>query len=154
MKKEKKPLKPKTKLALCQAGSITSMVTPLAVVMGINFNEYFSIGTYTSVRLSFGAVLGLILALLMVKGKTEFLKGLWGYLVVFLLAFFLKPIIDDILLITGMALLGKTVDAVFFERLIKKFRAECDMTQSAQINANAMKEAMAEALKETLSGRV
>lgn len=113
----------KTKDRLLTAASVLTVITPLLVAVGINFNEYF-VRRGAGVQVGFGGALALLLILLLAKDKLSVFKGVWGYLIVFLLAVFLKPIIDDIALLTGMALAGKTADSLFVQPQLKRVRAE------------------------------
>lgn len=137
MKKSKKPHKKmslKTKDRLLTTASVFTVITPLLVTLGINFNEYF-IARGSGVQVGFGGALAILLIVLLAKDKLTAFKGVWGYLVVFLLAVFLKPIIDDIVLLTGMALTGKVADSIFIQIPLRRVRAARGRTEHSD-NSN------------------
>lgn len=136
MTKSKKPRKKmslKTKDRLLTTASVITVITPLLVTLGINFNEYF-IARGAGVQVGFGGALAILLVILLAKDKLTVFKGVWGYLVVFLLAVFLKPIIDDIVLLTGMALTGKAADSIFIQIPLRRVRGARGRTEQAESN--------------------
>lgn len=139
MKKSKKQCKKmslKTKDRLLTTASVFTVITPLLVTLGINFNEYF-IARGAGVQVGFGGALAILLVVLLAKDKLTVFKGVWGYLVVFLLAVFLKPIIDDIVLLTGMALTGKAADSIFIQIPLRRVRGARGRTEQANTSNNS-----------------
>lgn len=137
MTKSKKPRKKmslKTKDRLLTTASVLTVITPLLVTLGINFNEYF-VARGAGIQVGFGGALALLLIILLAKDKLTVFKGVWGYLVVFLLAVFLKPIIDDIVLLTGMALAGKAADSIFIQIPLRRVRVARGRTEQSD-NSN------------------
>ena len=120
--------------------SILATITPLAVAVGINFNNYFVHSA--GLQVGFGGMLSLCLLVVMVKGKSSMLKGVWGYLIVFIIATCLKPILDDIVLLTGMALAGKATDSVIVQPQLKKVRRQRANTETADVTRDALMLAM------------
>lgn len=132
MTKSKKPRKKmslKTKDRLLTTASVITVITPLLVTLGINFNEYF-IARGAGIQVGFGGALAILLVILLARDKLTAFKGVWGYLVVFLLAVFLKPIIDDIVLLTGMALAGKAADSIFIQIPLRRVRVARGRTEA------------------------
>lgn len=141
MTKSKKPHKKmslKTKDRLLTTASVFTVITPLLVTLGINFNEYF-IARGAGVQVGFGGALAILLVVLLAKDKLTVFKGVWGYLVVFLLAVFLKPIIDDIVLLTGMALTGKVADSIFIQIPLRRVRAARGRTEQTDNSSDFIK---------------
>lgn len=141
MKKSKKPRKKmslKTKDSLLTTASVFTVITPLLVTLGINFNEYF-IARGAGVQVGFGGALAILLVVLLAKDKLTVFKGVWGYLVVFLLAVFLKPIIDDIVLLTGMALVGKAADSIFIQIPLRRVRVARGRTEQSDNSSDFIK---------------
>ena len=139
-KKSKKPMSLRSKDNLLSLTSIISTITPLAVAVGINFNDYFVHSA--GLQVGFGGMLSLCLLVVMVKGKSSMLKGVWGYLIVFIIATCLKPILDDIVLLTGMALSGKVVDSMLVQPQLKKVRKLRANTETADVTRDALMLAM------------
>lgn len=132
-KKQRKKMSLKTKDRLLTTASVFTVITPLLVTLGINFNEYF-IARGAGVQVGFGGALAILLVVLLAKDKLTVFKGVWGYLVVFLLAVFLKPIIDDIVLLTGMALTGKAADSIFIQIPLRRVRGARGRTEQTESN--------------------
>ena len=139
-KKSKKPMSLRAKDNLLSLTSILATITPLAVAVGINFNNYFVHSA--GLQVGFGGMLSLCLLVVMVKGKSSVLKGVWGYLIVFIIATCLKPILDDIVLLTGMALAGKATDSVIVQPQLKKVRRQRANTETADVTRDALMLAM------------
>ena len=139
-KKDKKPMSLRAKDNLLSLASIIAMITPLAVAVGINFNDYFVHSA--GIQVGFGGMLSLCLVVLMVKGKSNVLKGVWGYLIVFIIAVCLQPILNDIVLLTGMALSGKVVDTVIMQPQLNKVRRLRANTDTADVTRDALMLAM------------
>lgn len=133
-KKVRKKMSLRTKDRWLTTASVFTVITPLLVTLGINFNEYF-IARGAGVQVGFGGALAILLVVLLAKDKLTAFKGVWGYLVVFLFAVFLKPIIDDIVLLTGMALTGKAADSIFIQIPLKRVRVARGRTEQAD-NSN------------------
>lgn len=150
MRKSKKPRKKmslKTKDRLLTTASVLTVITPLLVTLGINFNEYF-IARGSGVQVGFGGALAILLVILLARDKLTVFKGVWGYLVVFLLAVFLKPIIDDIVLLTGMALTGKVADSIFIQIPLRRVRGARGRTEQAESNNSDFIKMIDERLKQ------
>lgn len=149
MTKSKKPRKKmslKTKDRLLTTASVFTVITPLLVTIGINFKEYF-IARGAGVQVGFGGALAILLVILLARDKLTAFKGVWGYLVVFLLAVFLKPIIDDIVLLTGMALAGKAADSIFIQIPLRRVRGARGRTEQTD-NSNDFIKMIDERLKQ------
>lgn len=135
-KKDKKPMSLRAKDNLLSIASVIATITPLAVAVGINFNDYF---VHTAgLQVGFGGMMSLCLLVVMVKGKSSALKGVWGYLIVFIITACLQPILDDIVLLTGMALAGKATDTIIVQPQLKKVRKVRESTQTADITRDVL----------------
>lgn len=146
-KKPRKKLSLKTKDRLLTTASVFTVIIPLLVTLGINFNEYF-IARGAGVQVGFGGALAILLVILLARDKLTAFKGVWGYLVVFLLAVFLKPIIDDIVLLTGMALTGKAADSIFIQIPLRRVRGARGRTEQADSNNSDFIKMIDERLKQ------
>lgn len=146
-KKARKKMSLKTKDRLLTTASVLTVITPLLVTLGINFNEYF-IARGAGVQVGFGGALAILLVILLAKDKLTVFKGVWGYLVVFLLAVFLKPIIDDIVLLTGMALTGKVADSIFIQIPLRRVRGARGRTEQTDNNNSDFIKMIDERLKQ------
>lgn len=142
-KTKRKPMSLKSKDRLLTFSSVIATILPILIAVGINFNDYF-IRRSAGFQIGFGGVLALILIILLAKGKSSVLKGVWGYLVVFIIAVCLQPILDDIVLLTGMALAGKGVDSVIIQPQLKRVRKRRESTENADILGNSIRQALEE----------
>jgi hypothetical protein len=61
------------------------LVIPFAILIIVKKDEYFT--QSNSIDLSIGCVLSLIVACVILAKRASFLKGVWGYLIAFVLAF-------------------------------------------------------------------
>lgn len=151
MDKIEKKISIRAKTNLYTMGSIISLILPVLVAVGINFEEYF-IRRSGGLKVGFGGMLALILVILLAKGKSEALRGVWGYLIAFILAVCLQPILDDIILLTGMALAGKAIDSFTFAPKLKRLKAMQANEQQADVLGNSLRAVFAEQIK-LLGGR-
>jgi hypothetical protein len=95
--------------------------------------------------------------ILMIKGKASVLKGGWGFLIVFILSYLFKPIINDLVLLSGSALLGKLMSNTVDFKVVR-YKRLSEAKETSDINATAMKDVLRELKEEnstpTYIGRV
>lgn len=127
----------KAKYRLYYVISLILLFTPILIVIGINFKDYFY--QYDGWKIALGFIIGLLCFIGLIKGKADFLKGTWGFGIVFLLAILFKPIINDIILLSGSAFLGKLMSNII-DYKVKRYKRLSEAKETADINATAMKE--------------
>ena len=132
MKKNKKLL------GLALASFIVS-AGPLVSVIIANRAKYFTTPSAT-VKIGIGALIGFFLLFLKVLGKLKIPSGVCAYGIVFVLSYLLVPLLQDITLIAGAALLGEVLDYVFIQRLIKAERTRIQNERAADVTAEKVEE--------------
>lgn len=119
------------------------MLVPLGIVVLINRNKYFY--SYEGIKLSFGMVVALILAILFIKKKVKFNYAVW--LGIFtLLVYLMQVLLADGVLLLGMASIGAFIDCFIFQPIIKYQKKLYDKEVEANINAKAMGSVLSEAI--------
>lgn len=129
----------KTKLVFIYIGSFLVTVLPLAITLFVKRGEYMTTVS-EAVKLSAGLVLGIIFLLLKVVGKLKMPKRLVLYVVITLMAYLLKPLLNDLILLGSMATLGEACDYVFFSFAIKKTKEQIVTEASAGATADKVEE--------------
>jgi hypothetical protein len=140
-------LKWKVRWLMC--ASFLSSILPLAVVFLLKRTEYVATMGQT-VKLGAGCVIVLILLLLKVLGKLKVPSRVTVFTMAFVLSYLLAPILDDMMLLSGAALVGEAIDSMFFLRLIEKTKEQIRIEE----NATATADKVEVVLKTYLGGRV
>lgn len=124
----------KLELILFYILSFIVCVAPLVIVVIINRNDWF--GTpQESVKIGIGAVIGIVLICLKVLGKIKIPKKIVIYGLVFAMTYLLGPILEDLLLLSGMAFLGELLDLIFFQRKIRKTKELIKTEKTADVTS-------------------
>ena len=113
--------KMKSRLILLQIGSFIVSIAPLLIVLIINWGEYTKTPGDT-IKLCIGGIMALFFIFLKVIGKLKMPRRIVLFGVVFIMAYLLQAIMDDMILLSGMALLGEFIDLVCFQGFIKKLK--------------------------------
>ena len=117
------------------------LVAPLLTVLGINHARYFTT-TADAIKVGAGAVICLVLAVLLVGGKLKVPSSLVVLLFVFIMSWLLGNLLEDLMLLSGVALAGKVVDWIFFEPRLKRLKERIAMNEQADVSANALAAAL------------
>lgn len=128
----------KSKYLISKSIGVVGMIAPIATIMVVNREEYFT--TNSSIDLSFGCIVGLVSIVLLLSGKSAFLKGLTGWAVFFLLTWFLRSILNDLVLISGMALSGATSYEITNALFIKKYKNNAEIENKILVENKIKKE--------------
>ena len=147
-------MKAKLKIKLMKLLGLSLSVIPIGITLGINWEQYTATTTET-VKVIGGGIVGLSFVTMLVVGKLK-MKG-WMWLgIIFGLAWSLNSIIDDIILFSGLAFAGATVDYIFIEGKVADMEETRVMDKQAEISAKATAKAMTTVMVEQqkLSGRV
>ena len=141
----------RTKLIFLQIGSFLVSVAPLLVVIILKWNSYTSEPS-DSIKLGVGCMIGLVFVLLKAVGKLKMPSRIVSFGIVFIMSYLLKAILDDLILLSGMALAGEFLDMIIFQPFIKKIKEKIQIGKQA----NATTAQMEEVLKQYLgsNGRV
>lgn len=102
-------MKSKGKIIALSLSSFALSVAPILTVLVVNWDKYTTT-TGETVRLCIGAMFGIVMLGAKAMGRLKLPeKRIVTYGIVFLMIYFLHSIIQDLLLISGMALLGEVL---------------------------------------------
>lgn len=139
MKSKKKNLK--VRLVFLYIGSFIISIAPIVVVLALNWDDYTKTPGDT-VKLCFGGVFALFLIFLKVIGKLKMPRRIVFFGILFLLVYLLKALLDDILLLSGMALAGELIDLLCFQRPIMVTKESIMIEKTSDATASKVEEAM------------
>lgn len=131
----------KVRLAFLYIGSFLISIAPLVVVLVLNWGDYTKTPGDT-VKLCFGGVIALFLIFLKVIGKLKMPRRIVFFGILFLLVYLLKALLDDILLLSGMALAGEVIDLLCFQRPIKTTKEKILIEKTSDATASKVEEVM------------
>lgn len=121
--------------------SFVCSVAPIVVYFAINSEKY--IKSYEDTfKLCFGGLICLVLLALKVIGKLKLPSSTVTFGIVFLLAYLLKSITDDLLVFSFLALIGDIADKVFFVIPISKMKKNIENEKLSTLTADKVSEAM------------
>lgn len=147
MKKQKNPKK--TKLIWLEIFSFIVSVTPLLIAVSCNIGHYCTT-TSDTIRISIGGFVVLLILFLKSIGKLKMPErrvvtyGIW-----FGICFLLNSVIQDCILLVGMAWLGEALDYFFFQFAIRKLRKEIEVDAIS----NATTDKVEDVIKKYLGGK-
>ena len=147
MEQEKKPNLRK-RLVLLYVLSFLVTVAPILICFTVKWDDYVATPE-DGVKLCAGGVIAAVLLLLAVIGKLHVPSRIVAYTAVVILAYLLQAVLDDLLLISGMVLLGEFLDCILFKRAIRVTREDILVEKAA--NATS---AQVEKVIEKYIGRV
>lgn len=106
------------RLVFLYIGSFIISIAPLLVVFIVNWDKYTKTPGDT-VKLCIGGILCLVFIFLKVIGKLQMPRRIVFYGILFIMAYLLQAILNDLMLLSGMALAGEFLDFVCFQRAIR-----------------------------------
>lgn len=138
MKKENKP-NLKARLILLYIFSFLVSIAPVTVCLILNWGDYVKTPGDT-IRLSLGGIALACILFLKVIGKLKMPRRIVAFGIVFVMAYLLQSVLQDLLLLSGMALLGEFVDFAIFQRAIKKTKENILVGKTADKTAEQVEE--------------
>lgn len=135
--------KPKLRLryfAWCMA-SLAVLTAPLTAVLIANRERYFTTVAET-VKISIGGMICVVLLVLLVFGRIRVSGGLVCLAIVFALSYLLQTVIQDLFLLSGVALCSKTVDVIFFAPRVRAARERIHIGKTADATAVQVEEVL------------
>ena len=118
MSQAKKKPNLRLRLVLLYIGSFIVCVAPLLVCFIVNWDKYTKTPGDT-VKLCIGGLIAVFFLFLKVIGQLKMPRRLVLFGIVFVMAYLLQAILDDLMLLSGMALAGEFLDFVCFQRAIR-----------------------------------
>ena len=131
-------MKNQIKLILLKTGGIITSLAPLITVIAINWNDYVIASNGNTVKLTVGGCIAVFLIVFSTLGKLKMPSKFTFYFMLLVLVYLLEPILADLKLLTGMALLGESASCVTFNLFAKKYEETLTMRKQAKINAEEM----------------
>jgi hypothetical protein len=130
----------------------TLILIPFVVLFAIRWTEYFT--PKNGFGVTFSAIIGLVIWILVEKKQAGFLKGFWGISTALAITYMLQGVLEDILFFEVAALLG-SISTAIINPMIARFAKLRDAVDQAAIQAQAMGETTLKVkITEDLSGRV
>lgn len=139
------------------AASFLVLIGPVLGVLIANRERYFTTAAET-VKLGIGGAICFLALALLILGKLKVPGGIYICAFFFLMSWLMAPIVQDLMLLSGCALIGKTVDWLLVAPRVRRTRelikARGDAKVSADITAEATAKALENVLKKQYEGRV
>jgi hypothetical protein len=114
-------------------------VLPLGLVFAFNFGKYTET-VVDAVKLSFGGVLLVVFMVLKVLGKLKMPRRVVFYAFVFVGAVLFAAVLEDLVLLSGAALLGEAVDYIFLQPVIARRKSEKEREKVADATADRVEQ--------------
>lgn len=137
--KTKKAPNLKLRLILLYIGSFIVSIAPLLVILILRWDNYTKTPGDTT-KLCIGGIICLFFVFLKVIGKLQMPRRIVLFGIVFLMAYLLKALMDDLILLSGMALAGEVLDLIFFQHFIKVTRENILVEKTATATSSKLEE--------------
>lgn len=133
--------KPRYKLRLffLYVFSFLASTMPVGIALLLNFSEYTKTIEET-VKLTVGGVIIVALIIIKLLGKLKMPRRITLFALVFILSYLLDCLLDDLILLSGLALLGEFVDFIFFQNAIKKVKENMLIEKTSSATAAQVEE--------------
>lgn len=132
--KKKKQINPSIRCITWGVADKVVAILPLLILAIIKWDIYFGTKTTFSNMVGF-TLLGGFIALILSK-KTEILKGAWGFIAFFIVCYSLRAILNDLVLISGIACVGVITSSLWTTPKKNKWDKLREKKENAEINAN------------------
>ncbi len=129
----------KLRLVFLYIGSFLVSIAPLIICLAFNWGDYTKTPGDT-VKLSLGGIILATLVFMKVIGKLKMPRRIVSFGIAFVMAYLLQAVLQDILLLTGMALLGEFIDYMFFQKAIKKTKEDMLVEKTADATTAQVEE--------------
>ena len=123
--------RPIVRLRLLQIVSFFVSSAPLMVTVIYHRKEWFSTPE-ESVKIGIGAIIAFGFILMKALGYLKIPPRIVTYGLIFAMSYLLKSILDNLILLSGMALLGEMIDLIFFQTAIRRTRENITNTKTAE----------------------
>lgn len=129
----------KLRLVFLYIGSFIVSIAPLVFCFAWNWDDYTKTPGDT-VKLSLGGIILFTLVFMKVIGKLKMPRRIVSFGIVFVMAYLLQAVLKDLLLLSGMALLGEFIDYVFFQKAIKRAKENILVGKTADVTTAQVEE--------------
>ena len=133
--------KPRYKLRLffLYVFSFLASTLPVGIALALNFSECTKTVEET-VKLGAGGVIIVALIIIKLLGKLKMPRRITLFALVFILSYLLSSLLDDLMLLSGLALLGEFVDFIFFQNAIRKTKENMLIGKTSDATAAQVEE--------------
>lgn len=135
----KRKMSLKVRLVFLQIGSFIVSIAPLIVIFAMNWGKYTETPGDT-VKLCFGGIVIAVLIFIKAIGKLHMPHRIVFFGIVFVMAYFLQALWQDILLLSGMAFAGEALDCIFFQRAIRITKENILVNKTADVTTEKVEE--------------
>ena len=108
----------------------------MTIYFAINHAKYIST-VPAKIKLGIGAVVLIVIVALKLAGKLKINSRIVVFGIVFALSYLLDSILNDLIIFSGLALLGEALDMIV-SIFIKREKRKIAVNETAQANADAM----------------
>ena len=129
----------KVRLVILSIASFIVSVAPLIVCLFLNRSDYVKTPG-DGIKLTLGGIILAIFVFLKVIGKLKMPRRIVAFGIVFVMAYLLQAVLQDLLLLSGMALMGEFIDYAIFQRVIKKTREDLLVDKTADATTAKVEE--------------
>ena len=130
----------KVKCVLLSIGSFLASVAPILTIVLLKWDVYTKQSYGGTVKLCLGGLLALLFLFLKVIGKLRMPRRIVLFGVVFGMSWLLQTMLEDLFLLSGMALFGELVDYIFFQTALKRAREALRIGKTADATAGKVEE--------------
>ena len=143
----------KRRLFLLRALSFLCTIGPLVGIFIVNWSSYVQ-RPADAIKLSFGAVMVVVVLVITALGKLGIPRRIVVEAVLLAMAYFLQPLLTDLVMILGVVLAGEVVDFLFFKQAIKRTSEELLVEKASDRSADKTASKVEEILNNYIGGRV
>lgn len=128
------------KFVMYVAFSLTVSLLPLAIAVAINWHKYTGYTVGGAVKLGAGALIGVAFIALKVIGKLKMPRRIILFAIVCVTSYLLEPLLYDLTLLSGMALVGEFCDLLLCQTAIAKIKQEIALEKTSDATASKVEE--------------
>lgn len=136
---EKRKPRYKLRLFILYIFSFIASVSPLLTYFIVKHERYIKSPSDT-IKLTFGAVIILTIVLLKVMGTLKLPRRIVLFSLVCLLTYLLEAILNDLLIISLLALAGELLDYFLFQRAIRITKESASISKTADATSAQIEE--------------
>lgn len=130
------------KYAVYAVMSATVATLPTALLLVLNWGKYTGYTAKGTLRLGAGATIALVFIGLKLAGRLKPPRGITLFAAVFGMTYLLEPLVSDLLLLSGTALVGETVDWLFVRTALTRTREKLKAERTTAAAAEQLGEIM------------
>jgi hypothetical protein len=136
---EQKKQRKRVPLFCLRVMSFFASIAPLGAVFVVKYDEY--VGTVSeAVKLGFGAIAIVVFMVMKVLGKLKMPPRVVFYAMVLGFSYVFASLLEDLTLLSFMALAGEALDLFLFQPLIKRRVSERERSKVADATAERVEE--------------